>query len=574
MEFLHSYIKKYGKHFCLAVFFVMGETLCDLLLPTIMSRIIDRGVVGKDMDYVLSMGGLMLGITALGSVAASARNIISSTVSQKFGAQLRSDLYKQIQTLSFANIDKFDPATLVTRLTNDVTQVQNLVNGLMRIFIKAPLLCLGSLIMAVRLNVHLAVVFAVVVPVAGLVIIISMKLGFPLFIKIQQALDQVNRVMREYLSGIRVVKAFNQFDYEVEKFTIVNNELQSISVTAMRVMAVFGPGMMMIINFGIVAVLWWGGLLVNTGEMQAGQIIAFINYMTQMLFALMLIGAVFNMFVRAKASAQRIGEVFSQESSMNWEESPGKTKVITGRVDFENVTFSYEGVSGQPVIKNITLTCMPGETVGIIGSTGAGKSSLINLIPRFYDITGGCLRVDGEDVRRIEPRKIRRKIAVVPQKTVLFTGSVIDNIRWGKVDATMEEIERAAMVAEAHTFISEFPEGYQVKVGQGGVNFSGGQKQRLAIARALVKNPEILILDDATSAVDVATEERIKNSLKKYAKDLTCIIIAQRITSVMDLDKIVVLDHGEIVGMGKHDQLLQNCRVYQEIVKSQVGKEM
>ncbi|MBP2628763.1 MAG: Xenobiotic-transporting ATPase [Firmicutes bacterium] len=289
---------------------------------------------------------------------------------------------------------------------------------------------------------------------------------------------------------------------------------------------------------------------------------------------LMMISAVFNMFVRARASSERIGEVFSQESSMRWDRHSVKSADIKGRVDFENVAFSYEGVSGEPVIKNINLTCMPGGTIGIIGSTGSGKSRLVSLIPRFYDVTSGSLKVNGEDVRNIEPKKIREKIAVVPQKTVLFTGTVIDNIRWGKEDATVEEIERAAMIAEAHGFISAYPEGYQIKVGQGGINFSGGQKQRIAIARALVKNSEILILDDSTSAVDVATETKIKNSLKKYVRDLTCIIIAQRITTVMDADKIVVLDDGEIVGIGKHDELIKCCKVYQEIVKSQVGKEM
>ena len=574
MQYLNRYIIKYKLSFCLAVFFVMCETACDLMLPTIMSQIIDRGVANKQMDYVLDMGSLMLLITALGCVAASFRNMISSTVSQKFGAELRLNLYKKIQNLSFLAIDQFDRASLVTRLTNDVNQVQVLVNGLMRIFIKAPLLCIGSLIMAVRLNGNLAVVFAVVVPVATIIIMMNMKIGFPFFIKSQQALDRVNSVMREYLSGIRVVKAFNQSGYEVKKFMQANHELQSISVTTMRVMAVFSPGMMLIVNFGIVAVLWLGGIWVSTGDMQEGQIIAFINYMTQMLFALMLMSAVFNMFVRARASAKRIGEVFSQSNSMNWGKQPTKSAGIIGRVDFENVTFSYEGSSATAVIKNINLTCMPGETLGIIGSTGSGKSSLVNLIPRFYDVTSGSIKVDGEDIRYIEPKKLREKIAIVAQKTVLFTGNVIDNIRWGKADATIEEVKTAAMIAEAHDFISAAPEGYQTRVGQGGVNFSGGQKQRLSIARALVRNPEILILDDSTSAVDVATEAQIKNSLKKYTRNLTCIIIAQRITSVMDADKIVVLDYGEIVGMGKHDDLIKCCKVYQEIVKSQVGKEM
>jgi ATP-binding cassette subfamily B multidrug efflux pump len=308
--------------------------------------------------------------------------------------------------------------------------------------------------------------------------------------------------------------------------------------------------------------------------MQAGHIIAFINYMTQMLFSLLLISMVFNMLVRAKASAERISEVFSEENNMKWGNLPIEGTNVKGRIDFEEVCFSYGGTAGQPIIKNMNLTCMPGETVGIIGSTGSGKSSLINLIPRLYDVTSGSVKVDGVDVKNIDPKQIRQKVAVVPQKTVLFTGTVSDNIKWGKEDATMAEIERAATLAEANDFIIAFPEGYQTKVGQGGVNFSGGQKQRVAIARALVRKPEILILDDSTSAVDVVTEERIKKSLKKYAKDLTCLIIAQRIASVMDLDKIIVLDQGKIMGIGKHNELMKTCEIYQEIFYSQVGKEM
>ena len=574
MSFLKRYTAKYGKSFFLAIFFVMCEALCDLMLPTVMSQIIDVGIVGKNIEYVLSKGGLMLLITALGAVAASARNIISSTVSQKFGAELRLDLYKKIQTLSLENIDNFDRASLVTRLTNDVTQVQNLMNGLMRIFIKGPFLCIGSLIMAIRLNYDLAMVLAMVVPVVGVLIIMNMRIGFPFFVKVQEALDQVNSVMREYLSGVRVVRAFNRFDYEVKKFDKANKELQMKSVMAMRIMAVFGPGIMLTVNFGIIAVLWFGGIYVNRGEMQAGHIIAFINYMTQMLFSLLLISMVFNMFVRAKASAGRINEVLSEENNMTWGNPLIEDTGVKGRIDFDNVCFSYGGIKGQPIIKNINLTCMPGETVGIIGSTGSGKSSLINLIPRFYDATYGSIKVDGEDVKNIDPKWIRKKVAVVPQKTILFTGTVIDNIKWGKEDATMEEIEKAAALAEAHDFIVAFPEGYQTRVGQGGVNFSGGQKQRLAIARALIRRPEILILDDSTSAVDVVTEEKIKKSLKRYAKNLTCLIIAQRIASVMNADKIIVLDQGEIVGMGKHNDLIKSCEIYQEIFYSQVGREM
>ncbi|MGW9125101.1 ABC transporter ATP-binding protein [Paenibacillus chitinolyticus] len=593
MPISRKYISKYWKPFSAAVAFLTLEALCDLTLPTLMSKIIDVGVAGKQMDYVWRMGGIMLLVTALGAISASVRNVISSHVSQKFGAELRSDLFRKIQSLSFENIDRFDRASLVTRLTNDVTQVQMFVNGLMRVFVKAPLLCIGSLIMAARLNPPLSVILAVVVPVVGILIAINMKVGFPYFIKVQQALDRVNGIMREYLSGVRVVKAFNRFDYEVGKFGRANEEYRSRSVTAMRVMSAFNPGITLTVNFGIVAVLWLGGLRVDQGQMQAGHIIAFVNYMTQILFSLMLISMVFNMFVRARASAGRIGEIFAEENTMAAQipssaEADGSSAssadkpasgTLTGMqtggsVEFENVTFSYEGASGEPVLRRITFSCEPGQTVGIIGSTGSGKSTLVSLIPRFYDAVSGTVKVNGTDVRELEPSRLREKIAVVPQKTVLFTGTVADNLRWGKEDASPEEMEHAARMAEAHEFIAASPEGYETRLGQGGVNFSGGQKQRLSIARAIVRKPEILILDDCTSAVDAATEARIKDALKKYAERLTCLLIAQRITSVMDADKIVVLDRGEIVDSGTHDELLGSCPVYREIFQSQMGKEV
>lgn len=574
MRLYTKYIKKYGVVFCVSLFFLTLEAVCDLLQPTIMSRIVDVGVAQRDLNYVLSTGGLMLGVTAIGAVAATMRNLLSTYVSQNFGAQMRSDLFKKVQSLSFENIDRFDRASLVTRLTNDVNQVQVFVNGMMRIFVKAPLTCIGGLIMATQLNPRLAVVLAVVVPIVGLFIYLNMKIGFPFFMKVQQSLDRVNGVMREYLSGVRVVKAFNRFDFEVDKFSHANEELQTKSISATRVMSIFSPAIMLTVNLGIVAVLWLGGLAAEQGDMQVGHIIAFTNYMTQILFSLMMISMVFNMFVRAKASAGRIGEVFAEENRMTWKEQGSLQGDEKGRIDFEHVSFSYEGGHGESVLKDITFSCLPGETVGIIGSTGSGKSSLVGLIPRFYDATKGTVRVNGVDVREVDPKLLREKMAIVPQKTVLFTGTVKENIRWGKEEATDEEMELAARMAQAHDFIERTPDGYQARVGQGGINFSGGQKQRLSIARALVRKPEILILDDSTSAVDVATETKIKEALREYAKGLTCILIAQRITSVMDADKIVVLDQGELVGIGNHESLLKDCRVYQEIFQSQIGKEV
>jgi ATP-binding cassette subfamily B multidrug efflux pump len=574
MQFLNKYIRKFRKQFGLAFIFLSFEALADLMQPTIIAKIIDVGVAHHNLDYVLRMGGLMLLITAVGAVAASGRNIVASRVSQRFGADLRSDLFRKIQGFSFENLDRYDRASLVTRLTNDVTQVQVFVNGLMRIFMKAPLLCIGALIMAIRLDPHLAVVLLIVVPIVGLLIVINVKVGFPFFTKVQLALDRMNSIIREYLSGVRVVKAFNRFDYEVTKFDKANDQYQDRSKTALRAMAIFSPGITLTVNFGIVSLVWFGGLQVKQGNMQVGHIIAFTNYMTQILFALMVISMVFNMFVRARASAVRIGEVFGEENKMAWNPEAPRQSDVQGKIEFKDVAFSYEGLEGEPVIRQITFTCKSGETVGIIGSTGSGKSSLVSLIPRLYDTSSGSVEVNGVDVRTMDPKILRNKVAIVPQKTVLFSGSILENIRWGKEAATIEEIARAAKMAEADMFITEFPEGYETKLGRGGVNLSGGQKQRISIARALVRQPEILILDDCTSAVDAATEANIKQALKSFAKDLTCLIIAQRISSVMDADKIIVLNEGQIVGMGNHDELMKNNLVYQEIFQSQVGKEM
>lgn len=575
MQFYSKYIKKYWKAFSTAVLFLTLEALCDLMQPTIMSRIVDIGVKGRDMNYVLRMGGVMLLVTAIGAGAAVTRNIVSSKVSQRFGAEFRSDLFKKIQTFSFDNIDKFEASTLVIRLTNDVTQVQNFVHGMMRIFVKAPITCIGGIIMATLLNPKLASVLIIIVPIVGIIIYMNMRIGYPFFKKVQGALDRVNGVLREYLAGVRVVKAFNRFDYEKKRFENTNQYFSDTSTRAMRVMAVFNPGTTLVVNMGIVAVLWAGGLFVNSGQMYVGKIIAFTNYMTQILFSLMMISNVFTMFVRAKASAERIGEVFEEKNTMIFRENPEKLSdsQVRGRVDFQNVEFSYSGTSGEPVINNMTFTCMPGETVGIIGSTGSGKSSLVNLIPRFYDATSGSILVNGVNIRELSLEELREKIAVVPQKTVLFTGAIKDNIKWGRENASEEEIEEVAKIAQAHDFINSFPEGYNTLLGQGGVNLSGGQKQRVSIARALIKRPEILILDDCTSAVDMATERKIRDGLKQYIKELTCIVIAQRITSIMDADRILVLDNGRIVGMGSHRELMENCQVYQDIFHSQIGKE-
>ena len=575
MDNFHKYIKKYWMPFSVAVLFLTIETICDLLQPTIMAKIVDVGIMNRDLDYILKMGSVMLLATFVGAIAASTRSIVASITSQNFGSELRVDLFRKIQTLSLKNINRYDRASLITRLTNDVTQVQIFVNGLMRIFVKSPLLAIGGLIMATRLNIHLSIILAFVVPMVAVLIMANMRISLPLFAKVQNALDKVNGVIREYLSGVRVVKAFNRFDYEMNKFSGLNQDFQKRSIAANRVIATFTPIIILAMNIGIVIVLWFGGYGVEKGTIQVGHVIAFINYMTQILFSLMMITMVFNMFVRAKTSAHRIGEVLAEKDDMTWKKEAIPSAERGGRIDFENVTFSYEGASGEPVLQNITFTCMPGETIAIIGSTGSGKSSLVKLIPRFYDATSGKIKINGEDISSINPKVLREKVAIVFQQATLFTGTVLENLRWGREHAALQEVESAAKIADAHGFIQGLAEGYQTRIGQGGVNFSGGQKQRISIARALLKNPEILILDDSTSAVDVATEARIKAALKKQAEEgVTCLLIAQRISSVVDADRIIVLDDGKLAGNGAHAELLASCPAYQAIYQSQFGKEV
>jgi ATP-binding cassette subfamily B protein len=446
----------------------------------------------------------------------------------------------------------------------------------MRIFVKAPLTCIGSLIMAIRLNPRLSVILLIVVPLVGVLIVINMRIGLPRYLKVQKAMDRMNLVLREYLSGVRVVKAFNRFRYETDKMETANLEYQTRSIKVMRAMAAFNPAVTLTVNAGILAVLWYGGLRVDSGDMQVGHIVAFVNYMTQILFSLMMISMVLMMFVRARASSQRISEVFADDSAMTWSKPAVAQPEVPGRIEFRKVTFTYGaagGDKGKPVLNGIDLVCEPGQTLGIIGSTGSGKSTLVSLIPRFYDADSGQVLVNGQDVHTMDPSVLRERIAVVPQKSVLFSGSIKDNIRWGKEQADDGEIEAAARIAGAHDFIAAFPEGYDTRIGQKGVNLSGGQKQRISIARGLIRKPDILILDDSTSAVDVITEARIKEALRRETRGMTCLLIAQRITSVMDADRILVLEHGEIAGLGTHDELLAGCRVYREIYASQTGKE-
>lgn len=572
MKNYKKYIEKYKKPFVVALFFLSIEAVCDLMQPTIMSKIVDEGVASRNMDYVLTNTIIMLGVTIMGAIGATTRSILASHVSQKFGRDLRVDMYEKIQSFSFDNIDNFDKASLVTRLTNDVNQVQMFVNGLMRIFVKAPMLCIGSLIMAARLNLSLSVIFVIIIPLVVAIIVLNMKMGYPNFRKIQKSLDNVNSNIREYLSGVRVVKAFNRFKYEEARFSKKNDELFDVSTKAMKTIAIFSPTITTTVNIGIIAVLWLGNIKINNGSIQVGAVMAFINYMTQILSSLMTMTFVFNMFVRARASSERIVEVFDQEPTIenrNEDVEQGELQII-----FEDVSFTYKGGVREAALKNINLNINSGEFLGIIGSTGSGKSTLVKLLLRFYDVTKGKIKINGVDIKNISMESLRNRISIVPQAALLFTGSIVENIRWGKADADMEEVINAASLAQAHDFILSQAQGYDTRLGQGGVNLSGGQKQRISIARALIKKPQILILDDSTSAVDVTTEKKIKEGLKKFSEDLVTIIISQKITSVMEADNILVLDDGEVVGLGSHKELMDSCSVYKDIFNSQIGKEL
>jgi len=573
MKKLAVYLRPYWKPALLAPLLMMLEVITDLMQPRLMADIVDKGIARGDMTVIIHTGLMMIGIALIGVAAGFGCTFFSSIAAQSFSTDLRSDLFRKVQSFSFASLDKFKTASLITRLTNDVVQVQNFVLMMMRILVRAPLLCIGGLIMAVTINPGLSLILVAAVPVLAIILAFVIRKGIPLFSAVQNGLDKVNTVIRENLSGIRVVKAFVRSDYEIGRFGKVNNRYMEISIEASRIVGTIMPVMMLVLNLSILAVIWFGGIRVNRGDMLVGEVMALINYMTQILFSLMIVGFMLMMVSRAKVSADRIGEMLDTETEIKDGENVSPEPVKEGRVDFAHVSFRYQGAGGEPVLRDICFTVFPGETVAILGATGSGKSTLVNLIPRFYDVSEGQILVDGRDVREIKLDTLRSSISMVLQESILFSGSVRDNIRWGRADALDEEVVSAAKAAQAHDFIIKLPQGYDTLIGQRGVNLSGGQKQRIAIARALIKRPRILILDDSTSAVDVATEGRIQEALKRMMEGTTCFIIAQRITSVLEADKILVLENGAIKDSGTHQELMQRSTLYREIYHSQLGSE-
>jgi len=548
------------------------QTLADLYLPTLMADLINKGIMNSDTNYIWKTGGFMLLISAGGVICAVLANFLSSRTAVGFGRIIRNKIFKRVESFSLHEFDKIGTATLITRTTNDITQVQMVTIMIMRMMIAAPMMMIGGVIMALSKDKPLTWVFAVALPVLAATLGFIASKGIPLFKLMQVKIDKINLVLRENLTGIRVIRAFNRIDREKARFEDANADLTNNYIKVNRIMAFLMPSVMLIMNLASTAILWFGIIRINNGDMSMGSLIAFTQYAFQILFSVVMVSMMFIMIPRASAAAVRINEVLDTVPEINDQEQLKIADKSRGFVEFRDVAFSYRGAE-QPAISNITFIAKPGEVTAIIGGTGSGKSSLINLIPRFYDVDSGSVLVDGVDVREMSQEALRAKIGFVPQMTVLFSGTITDNIKYGKDDATDEEVRHAAKIAQAMEFISGMKDGFASIISQGGTNVSGGQKQRLSIARALVRKPEIYIFDDSFSALDFKTDARLRAALKKEITESTLFIISQRVSTIMDADRIIVLDNGEIAGMGTHKELLNTCEVYHEIVSSQLSEE-
>lgn len=571
-----KYITPYLSAFVIGPLMMLTEVAGEVMLPKFMSMIINNGVASRNVAYIGKMGTLMVLTVLFMAVGGILGAYFSAKASISFTSDMRNDLFRKVQQFSFENIDDYSTGSLVTRLTNDVQQVQNVLMMGLRMALRAPGMFLGALIMAFMMNRQLAVIILIVIPLLLAAIILILKTAFPRFGEMQRRLDRLNSGIQESLTNVRVVKSFVREDHEIEKFSKLNDDLKESGLRALRIVIATMPVMMFAMNVTTLAVVWYGGNIIIAGNMPVGDLTAFTTYIVQILMSLMMLSMVFLQSSRASASMKRINEIFDTEIGLNDDNAENKDKKVTeGRVEFKNVSFGYSGENGRKdlVLEGISFTAEPGQTIGIIGSTGSGKTSLVQLIPRLYDVTGGEVLVDGVNVKEYSLKHLREGVGMVLQKNVLFSGTIEENLRWGNEDAPMEDVIRFSESAQADPFVKTFKNGYDTEMGQGGVNVSGGQKQRLCIARALLKRPKILILDDSTSAVDTATEAKIRESLYHDLKDTTKIIIAQRISSVQEADQILVLEDGKIIGHGTHEELLKTCEAYSEIYTTQIGNQ-
>ena len=569
---LLRFMKPYRAVLVLVVVLAAAQALGNLYLPNLFADIVNNGIVKGDTGYIWRFGGLMLLVTMAGTLAAVVGIFFSSKVATGFGKIIRAQLFTRVEQFSLHEFDAVSTSSLITRTTNDTTQVQQVMIVMLNMMITAPITLVAGVILALNQDVGLSWILVVVIPVLVAAIIILMINAIPLFRAMQVKLDKLNLILDEGLTGVRVVRAFDRQRYEERRFDEANLELTSIAIRVNRLIASLMPIMMLCLNISSVAILWFGANRINNGQMQLGALIAFLQYAMQILFALLMVSMMFIMLPRAAASADRINEVLDILPEIN---DPDQAKLADeqrGYVEFQDVTFSYPGAE-EPALSNITFSARPGEVTAIIGGTGSGKSTLVSLVPRFYDVDSGRVLVDGVDVREMLQEHLRAKIGLVPQKTVLFSGTITENIRYGKGDASEEEIRHAAEVAQASDFIERMQDGFDSVIAQGGTNVSGGQKQRLSIARALVRRPEIYMFDDSFSALDFKTDARLRAALKKETRESTVFIVSQRVSTVMDADQIIVLEDGRIAGIGAHRELMKTCEVYRDIVSSQLSIE-
>ena len=572
MKRYKKYITPYLGAFLMGPLMMLTEVAGEVALPKLMSLIINNGVAGRDTGYILKTGLLMAAVVVCMAVGGILGSYFAAKASINVTTDLRRDVFKKVQQFSFANIDSFSTGSLVTRLTNDIQQVQNVLTMGLKMALRAPGMFVGALFMAFMMNGRLAAILLVVIPLLSLAIGLILKTAFPRFEAMQKKLDRLNSGIQESLTNVRVVKSFVREDFEIGKFSGLNQDLRDSGMRALKIVIATMPVMMFAMNVTTLAVVWYGGNLIIGGSMPVGDLTAFTTYIVQILMSLMMLSMVFLQSSRARASLKRITEVLDTVVDLNDDQAARKElRVEKGSVEFKDVSFGY-GKGGDRVLEHISFKAEPGQTIGIIGATGSGKTSLVQLIPRLYDVTEGAVLVDGVDVRDYSLKNLRNGVGMVLQKNVLFSGTIEENLRWGDEDASREELVKAAVNAQADGFVTAFKNGYHTEIGQGGAGVSGGQKQRLCIARALLKKPKILILDDSTSAVDTATEAAIRESFKNELKDTTRIIIAQRISSVQDADRILVLDDGKIIGSGTHEGLLRTCRAYEEIYATQIGE--